>query len=94
MEAMLRDGYGPWPEPWLEEVACRGLGEAAGFRCTQIVDATAETKPSHRFTVPPHLSDRRDPGEATLRAGLMLKWLHEHGHMRCTYVRFDKPALW
>ncbi len=93
IEAMLRDGYGPWPEPWLEGGDCRGLGEAAGFSCTRYLDATAETRPTHRFTVPPHLSDRRDPGEPTLRAGLMLKWLHEHGHLRCVYVRFDKPAF-
>ncbi|MFI5455218.1 MAG: methyltransferase domain-containing protein [Isosphaerales bacterium] len=91
IEAMLRDGYGPWPEPWGEEVDGRALGGAAGLTCTRFLDATAQTRPSHRFTVPAHLGDGRDPGEPTLRAALMLKWLHEHGHLRCVYMRFDKP---
>jgi MPBQ/MSBQ methyltransferase len=92
IEAMLRDGYGPWPEPWGEAADDRALAGAAGLACTQFLDATAQTCPSHRFTVPGDLGDRRDPGEPTLRAGLMLKWLHEHGYLRCVYMRFDKPS--
>jgi MPBQ/MSBQ methyltransferase len=92
IEAMLRDGYGPWPEPWGDEIGHRGLGTAAGLVCTQFRDATAETRPSHRFTVPADLDDRRDPGSATLRSGLMLRWLHDHDHLRCVYMRFDKPS--
>jgi len=89
-EAILNDGYGPWPEPWGDEVGDRNLGTAAGLACIRFRDATEETRPSHCFTVPGHLDGRRDPGTSTLRAGLMLKWLHENGHLRCVYMRFDK----
>ena len=91
VEAMLADGYGPWPEPWGEEVDNRGLGIAAGLVCRRFRDATEETRPSYRFTVPGDLDDRRDPGIPTLRSALMLRWLHENGHIRCVYMRFDKP---
>ena len=38
------------------------------------------------------LAERRDPGDTSSRAALMLRWLHRNGHLRYLYMRFDKPA--
>lgn len=92
VEAVLRDGYGPWPGVWEENAADRELGTAAGLACTQSLDATSNTCPSHRFTVPDHLDERRDPGDAGARAALLLRRLHRGGCLRCVYLRFDKAT--
>ena len=40
----------------------------------------------------PYDSDtQRDPGNPLLRAAMMLKWLHNRGHLQYVYMRFDKP---
>jgi SAM-dependent methyltransferase len=90
-EALLRDGYGPWPDLWGEDGDHRRLGTDAGLELTRMVDATEATRPSHGFTVPPHADLRRDPGHPAIRAALMLKWLHDEGRLRYVYLRFDKP---
>jgi MPBQ/MSBQ methyltransferase len=91
IEAPLRDGYGPWPDFWGEDADYPTLGSAAGLRCTRLLDATLNTRPSHRFTVPHDSDTRRDPGDPLLRAAMMLKWLHNENHLQYMYMRFDKP---
>jgi SAM-dependent methyltransferase len=92
IEAPLRDGYGPWPDFWGDDADHRALGRAAGLRCTSLLDATQQTRPSHRFTVPHDADTRPDPGDPLMRAAMMLKWLHDKGHMQYVYMRFDKPG--
>ena len=92
IEAPLRDGYGPWPDFWGEDADHRALGSAVGLRCTRLLDATLHTRPSHRFTVPHDSDTRHDPGDPLLRAAMMLKWLHNKGHLQYVYMRFDKPG--
>jgi hypothetical protein len=41
--------------------------------------------------VPASADESRDPGDPTLRANLMLRWLHTHGHLRYLYLRLDRP---
>ncbi len=91
-EAALRDGYGPWPDLWGEDADHGALAAAAGLRRSVLQDATRETSPSHRYTVPSGIDEGRDPGDPMLRAALMLRWLHREGHLRVLYMRFDKPA--
>lgn len=92
IEAPVRDGFGPWPDFWGADADHRTLATAAALKCTALHDATANTLPSHRFTTPSSIDERRDPGDAAARAALMLRWLHRHGHLRYLYMRFDKPA--
>jgi SAM-dependent methyltransferase len=92
VEAILRDGYGPWPDVWGDDLKHTELGRAAGLDCTRSTDATRHTRRSHRFTVPPHAGERHDPGDPGLRAGMLLRWLHERGHLAYVYLRFDKPG--
>jgi hypothetical protein len=92
IEAPIRDGYGPWPDFWGMDADHRALGTAAGLRCTSLVDATASTLPSHRFTAPSSADERRDPGDVAARAALMLRWLHRTGRLKYLYIRFDRPA--
>lgn len=91
VEAALRDGYGPWPEVWSDDVTHADAARAAGLTPAWRFDATSQTRPSHRFTVPPGVdeSSAPDPG---LRAALTLKRLHEHGGLGYAYMRFDRPA--
>ncbi len=91
IEAPLQDGYGPWPDFWGEDANHAALAAAAGLDRGEIVDATAQTLPSHRFTAPRDADERRDTGNLALRAALMLRWLHREGHLRYTLFRFDKP---
>jgi cyclopropane fatty-acyl-phospholipid synthase-like methyltransferase len=90
IEAILRDGYAPWPDFWCDEGPLADLARSAGLECAQLIDATAHTLPSHRFIVPPSADERRDPGDRTLRANLLLRWLHTHGHLRYIYARFER----
>jgi MPBQ/MSBQ methyltransferase len=91
-EAALREAYGPWPDLWGEDADHAALAAAAGLRCSELRDATRETLPSHRYTVPPGVDETRDPADPMLRAALTLRWLHREGHLRVLYMRFDKPA--
>lgn len=92
IEAPVRDGFGPWPDFWGADADHRALAMAAGLNCISLHDATANTSPSHRFTAPSSIDERRDPGDTSSRAALMLRWLHRNGHLRYLYIRFDKPA--
>lgn len=92
IEATVRETYGPWPDFWGEEGDLASLARAAGLRCTWILDATAQTLASHRFTAPAEGDVHTDRGhDPARRAALMLKWLHAQGHLRYWCFRFDKP---
>ncbi|MHA3772595.1 class I SAM-dependent methyltransferase [Verrucomicrobiota bacterium sgz303538] len=92
IEDALRAGFGPWPDIWSVDADHRELADAAGMVCSRLIDATINTLPSHRFTVPPRLEPWDAPPDPSLRAGLVLKWLHERGLLRYLYSRFDKPC--
>lgn len=92
IEAPMQDGYGPWPDFWGDDADHEVLAAAAGLRTGLMVDATANTLPSHRFTAPRNADERRDTGNGALRAALMLRWLHQAGHLRYSLFRFEKPA--
>jgi SAM-dependent methyltransferase len=86
LEAAIRAAYGPWPDFWSADADHAALASGAGLRLAEQADATAATLPSHRFTAPSH-GPASDPAG---RAALALKWLHENGHLRYLYLRFDK----
>ena len=92
IEAPLRDGYGPWPDFWGDDADHARLAKAAGLRKAKIEDITDNTFPSHRFTAPRDADEGRDNGNPAWRAAVMLRWLHQKGHLRYTLFRFDKPA--
>ena len=92
IEAPLQDGYGPWPDFWGDDADHAKLAKAAGLRKGKLEDITAATLPSHRFTAPRDADESRDTGNPALRAALMLRWLHQKGHLRYTLFRFEKPA--
>jgi SAM-dependent methyltransferase len=92
IEVPLRDGYGPWPDIWGEDADHRELGSAAGLSCTCLLDATSQTRPTHRFLVPDDAEAGGDAGDPLMRAAMMLKWLHDKDYLQYLYMRFDKPT--
>jgi SAM-dependent methyltransferase len=91
IEAALQEVFGPWPDFWSEDADHARLARAAGLRGEAPRDLTAGTLPSHRFTAPAGADAHRPTGNAARDAALMLKWLHQHGHLRYCAFRFDKP---
>lgn len=92
IEAAVVDGYGPWPDFWGCDANHIELAEHAGMACEQWIDATENTFPSHQFTVPGEVTDETDPQDVTLRAALMMRWLHGQRHLRYLYLRFRKEG--
>ena len=92
IEAPLRDGYGPWPDIWGEDADHRALGSAAGLSCSCLLDATLQTRPTHRFLVPDDAEAESDSIDPLMRAAMMLKWLHDKDYLQYLYMRFDKPT--
>lgn len=90
IEAPLRDGYGPWPDIWGEDADHRALGSAAGLSCSCLLDATLQTRPTHRFLVPDDAEAESDFIDPLMRAAMMLKWLHDKDYLQYLYMRFDK----
>lgn len=91
IEASLQEGFGPWPDLWGTDADHRRLGDDAGLQLERVHDATLETTPSHRFTVPGNADDQRDPGDPTMRASMALRWLHREGYLEYLNMRFSKP---
>lgn len=91
VSAWIRNGFGPWPDFWGD--ADTGPGPASfGLRAVSTRDASTQTRPSHRFTVPPGADEHHDPVSPTVRAAVMLRWLHRNGHLHYPCMRFDKAA--
>ena len=89
IEATLRAAYGPWPDPWGGEGDHEALAAAARLHPRWLMDATAHTLPSHRFTAPAGDDDNgHNPARS---AAIMLKRLHVQGVLRYRCFRFDKP---
>ncbi len=91
IEALLNDGYGPWPDPWGESGNAFSIGENLGFANMQLIDATTSTAPTYDFIIPQQYSECRDPGSINSRAAMLLRWLHHNGGLRYEYLVANKP---
>jgi MPBQ/MSBQ methyltransferase len=92
----LDEGYGPWPDFWGEEGGHQALATEAGLRCTVLEDVSEQVRPSHRYTAPGGLSLptalTSAVADAARRAALMLKWLHDEGHLHYMLLRLERPS--
>jgi SAM-dependent methyltransferase len=82
--------YGPWPDFAGEDADHRQLAAAAGLRTVEMLDATANTVRSHRFTVP-SANDAAPPENPALRAAWVLRKLHREGGLAYLYLAFAGP---
>jgi len=93
---VLDEGYGPWPDFWGEEGGHHGLAREAGLHCSVLEDVGEQVRPSHRFTAPSGITLREalaSPAAGpAARAALMLKWLHDEGHLRYVLLRLEPAA--
>lgn len=91
VDAILNDGYGPWPDPWCSRGTAESLCSELGFSEILTVDATTNTLPTWHTVISAGWTDQRDPGSAVARAALMLCWLHRNGQLVYEYISADKP---
>lgn len=89
-DAILNDGYGPWPDPWCENGDAGSLLKSkAAWTNIEQHDATKNTLPSYDFIVPhggASNSSHRDPNDIAARSAMMLHWLHANQLLRYEYV--------
>lgn len=86
LEAVLADGYGPWPDPWCRQGSAIELLQGGAWQDVRHLDATANTLPSYHHVVPERSSFETDPGDPAARSSLLLQWLHASGHLRYDYL--------
>jgi MPBQ/MSBQ methyltransferase len=86
-DAILNDGYGPWPDPWCESGDATTLLKSSG-NWTDIarIDATQNTLPSYGYIAPQHVRDHHAPNDVAARSALLLQWLHTNQLLRYEYV--------
>jgi MPBQ/MSBQ methyltransferase len=90
IDAILQEGFGPWPDVWGLDSDHARLARTAGL-IGEIRDITIEVAPSYRYTAPPDA----DPGDtnapAPMRSSAALRWLHEQGWLQYVCFRFERP---
>ena len=92
IEALLNDGYGPWPDLWCTNGSALQLLQNGNWNNLQHLDATVATLPSYQYVVPGSSSFQRDPGDQAARSALLLQWLHQNDHLRYDYVAATAAA--
>ena len=90
IEAILNDDYGPWPDPWAREGTAAAICSRLGFANVQRIDATVQTSPTYEYIIPQKHTDELDPGDASSRAAMLLRWLHRNGGLKYEYVSAEK----
>jgi MPBQ/MSBQ methyltransferase len=90
IEALLNDGYGPWPDPWCEQGQAADIFRDTGLSDVHHTDATQNTLPTWKFIISEKWSEQSDPVEIAARSALMLCWLHRNGALRYDYVSANK----
>lgn len=93
VQAILGDGYGPWPDPWCQHGDCESLCRTLGFANVKVTDATQNTLPMYDFIIPQKWTDCHDPGDMSMRSAMLLRWLHTNGGLRYEYIVGCRPRL-
>ena len=92
IDAILQDGFGPWPDVWGSDADHAAIAGSAGL-AGEVRDITGAVASSHRYTAPPDA----DPGDAgapaPMRASAALRWLHDRGWLHYVSFRFERPHL-
>lgn len=91
IQALLNDGYGPWPDPWAENGDAESICHELGFASVKSMDATQNTLPMYDYIVPRKHTEQHDPGDPAARSALLLRWLHRNGGLRYEYLSGVKP---
>ena len=86
IQALLNDGYGPWPDPWAENGTAETISRELGFTGIKLVDATQNTLPMYDYIVPKKHTNQQDPGDPAARSALLLRWLHRNGGLKYEYL--------
>lgn len=87
----LDAGFAPWPDLHATEEELCSAAAGVGLRCTEVIDATASTKPTYL-----------DHGDAGLRPGAasfsaspavaLFVQLHQADLLRVVYLAFERPS--
>ncbi len=86
IQALLNDGYGPWPDPWAENGTVEAICQELGFTGIKLMDATQNTLPVYDYIVPKKFTEQCDPGDVAARSAMLLRWLHRNGGLKYEYL--------
>lgn len=85
----LDEGFAPWPEPHADVDRIVALADAVGLVCTEVVDASENTKPTYSD----HGDERQRPGAAAFSATEAVQLfvrMHQLDCLKVVYLRFEK----
>jgi ubiquinone/menaquinone biosynthesis C-methylase UbiE len=84
---VLNDGYGPWPEPFLQYAALIEAAKQVGLELIDDEDISDNILPSYTYICPEY----QWVGVEQLRSsGLLLAWLQANGYATYHYACFEK----
>ncbi len=92
IEAVVEDGYGPWPDFWGREADHRQLAESVGMNTQWYRDISTETLPSYAYTTPSKVDWLNDSGDSATRSALALRWLQEQSFLKYVAMGFINEA--
>ncbi len=90
VEAVVEDGYGPWPDFWGREADHRQLADFVGMDTQWYRDISTETLPSYAYTTPSNIDWVNDSGDCATRSAIALRWLQEQGFLKYVAMGFIK----
>lgn len=90
IQALLNDGYGPWPDPWTENGSAQDICRELGFTNIKLMDATQNTLPMYDYIVPKNHVESYDPGDPPARSAMLMRWLHSNGGLVYEYLSGGK----
>ena len=86
IQALLNDGYGPWPDPWAESGTAESILQQSGFAAIKVMDATQNTIPMYDYIIPKKNTEDFDPIDPAARSAMLLRWLHRNSGLRYEYL--------
>ncbi len=82
-EALLADGFGPWPDPFCREGTTHELLKSCNsWQDVDCRDLTLQTAPTWLHVLPHNCSEDNAPTDPGVRSALTLAWLQRCGGLR------------
>lgn len=87
IRTVLNDGFGPWPEPFLQYSFLIEAAKQAGLKLIDDANISDNTLPSYDYICPEY---KWVASEHLRNSGVLLAWLQANGHASYHYACFEK----